>query len=63
MSLSPLDWVTKFAKFAGVAADKLDLFTEKHPELIDEHHKDAPPPAPTGDVDPSVRDAIESGEV
>lgn len=56
-----LEGVTAFAKYVD-AEDFVAPFLVAHPELIDEHHPDAPPEAPTDDVDPDVRDAIEKGE-
>jgi hypothetical protein len=58
----PLSLLRLFSTFLGLSTKMADIFAEKHPELIRQYSDGAPKPAPTEDVDPEVREAIERGE-
>ena len=59
----PLVLLRLFSTFLGLSTKMADIFAEKHPELILAYTTGAPKPAPVGDVDPDVREAIERGEL
>lgn len=60
--MTPVQVLDLLMKEAPAIANVVRGFKEAHPELIDEDHPDAPPPAPESDIDPEVAEGIADGK-
>ncbi len=63
MAVSPFKLLELFSEFAGLAPHFAKRFAYKHPELVEPPDPEAPPEAPSGDLDPEIEVLINDGEL